>query len=118
MIPEKYRLVETPYSRYAVRTAWNVRDSDATIVLASGQLTGGTKLTVEYARRNGRPCMIVDLDGRADAGTVTEWIGAHEIGVLNVAGPRESETPGIGLIARRFVAEVIDCGRWRTPASS
>ncbi|UWX58168.1 putative molybdenum carrier protein [Chlorobaculum sp. MV4-Y] len=118
VIPEKYRLVETPYSRYAVRTAWNVHDSDATLVLTSGPLAGGTKLTVEYARRYGRACMIVDLDGRADAGTVVEWIGANGIGVLNIAGPRESEKPGIGENARRFVLEIIDCDRRRTLAGS
>lgn len=31
---------ETTLSDYAVRTAWNVRDSDATLVLAAGPLTG------------------------------------------------------------------------------
>jgi hypothetical protein len=107
VIPAKYRLAETPFSRYAVRTAWNVRDSDATLVLASGQPAGGTKLTVAFARRFGRSCLIVDLDGDADAEAVAEWIGERGVGVLNVAGPRESETPGIGEKARRFVAAVI-----------
>lgn len=118
VIPEKYRLVETPFSRYAVRTAWNVRDSDATLVLTSGPVAGGTQLTVECAQRYGRLCLIVDLCGETDAGTVAEWIWAHGIGVLNVAGPRESDAPGIGENARRFVAEIIDRDRWRTPAGS
>ncbi|WP_084022293.1 putative molybdenum carrier protein [Chlorobaculum limnaeum] len=116
MIPEKYMLAETPFFRYAVRTAWNVRDSGGTLVLASGPLAGGTKLTALCAWRYGRPCMIVDLDVRADAGTVAGWIRANGIGVLNVAGPRASDAPGIGENARRFVAEIIDCGRWRTLA--
>jgi len=49
-IPERYRLRETPSRRYAQRTAWNVRDSDATLVLIEGDLAGGTALTVRLAR--------------------------------------------------------------------
>lgn len=117
-IPQRYRLIETPSPRYEVRTEWNVRDSDGTLVLASGLLSGGTKLTVECARKYGRPCMIVDLDKAPDVQAVVEWIGENGIEVLNVAGPRESESPGITFDARRFVAEIIDRDRSRTPAGS
>ena len=34
-IPARYPLVETPRAAYPQRTEWNVRDSDATLVLAS-----------------------------------------------------------------------------------
>ncbi len=106
-IPPRYRLAETPSLRYEVRTEWNVRDSDGTLVLLSGVLSGGTKLTVERAHRYRRPCMIVDLGKVPDAEDVVEWLGENGIEVLNVAGPRESESPGIGRQARRFVVEVI-----------
>jgi hypothetical protein len=118
VIPKLYHLHEAPSVRYAVRTAWNVRDSDGTLVLASGTLTDGTKLTAELTRQHGKPCIIVNLDGVTDAGAVVEWIWANSIGALNVAGPRESEAPGIAEKARRFVVGVIDCDRRRTPASS
>lgn len=106
-IPSRYRLAETPSPRYEVRTEWNVRDSDGTLVLASGALSGGTKLTVECARRYGCPCLIVDLRGNADAGVVREWIRENGIEVLNVVGPRESESPSLADMACQFVAEVI-----------
>jgi len=117
-IPQRYRLAETPSLRYEVRTEWNVRDSDGTLVLASGPVLGGTKLTVECARKYARPCMIVDLRENADAEAVAEWIGENGIEVLNVAGPRESESPGIGEMARRFVSQIIARDTSRTPASS
>ncbi|MBN1928913.1 MAG: putative molybdenum carrier protein [Chlorobiaceae bacterium] len=116
-IPPRYRLAETPSPRYAVRTAWNVRDSDGTLVLISGPPAGGTKLAVECARRFARPCMVVELE-EADVGALAEWIWENGIEVLNVAGPRESERPGIEADARRFVAELIDCDRRRTLAGS
>jgi hypothetical protein len=107
VIPERYHLRETPSPRYELRTLWNVRDSDATLVLTSGLLSGGTKLTVECAQGFGKPCLIVDLDGDADAEAVAEWIVENSIGVLNVAGPRESESPGVEEKARRFVAILL-----------
>ncbi|NTW51196.1 MAG: molybdenum cofactor carrier [Chlorobiaceae bacterium] len=117
-IPACYRLCETPSSRYAERTEWNVRDSCGTLVLSCGALRGGTKLTVKFARRYGRPCLVVALDGRQDAGDVAKWIRESNIEVLNVAGPRESSRPGIETDARRFVAEVICRDRSHTPAGS
>ena len=33
-IDERYELTETPSHRYAQRTEWNVRDSDATVVFS------------------------------------------------------------------------------------
>jgi len=117
-IPQRYRLRETPAPRYEARTEWNVRDSDGTLVLVTGALSGGTKLTVECARKFERPCMIVDLGKASDVQAVVEWVGENGIEVLNVAGPRESESPGITFDTRRFVAEIIDRDRSRTPAGS
>jgi len=117
-IPAQYSLAETSSCRYTERTARNVEDSDGTLVLASGPLSGGTKFTVEYASRSGRPCMVVDLDGAVDAEAVALWIGRCGIGVLNVAGPRESAKPGIADDARFFVEKVIDCDRRHTPEGS
>ena len=94
-IPARYPLAETPGRDPAQRTAWNVRDSDATLILVRGLLRGGTALTAERAAAEGRPCRIVDLAGQPDPGDVRAWIRSAGVQVLNVAGPRESEAPGI-----------------------
>lgn len=117
-IPADYRLSETPSSRYAERTEWNVRDSDGTLVLSRGPIRGGTRLTVKLARKYSRPCLVVELDGTNDAAVVARWIRMSKIGVLNVAGPRESSRPGIAADARRLVGEIIYCGRSRIPEGS
>lgn len=41
-IPDRYQLTETPSADHTVRTQWNVRDSDATAILALKLLLGGT----------------------------------------------------------------------------
>ena len=106
-IPECYQLVEMRSASYAVRTEQNVVDSDGTLILYRATLQGGTALTRDLARRHGRPLFLVDLDRLALPGVVRGWIEAEVIRVLNVAGPRESQTPGIGEEAGAFLREVL-----------
>ncbi len=94
-IPEHYPLVEASTVNYVERTALNVRDSDGTLILAPGPLTGGTALTLQKAKDYRRPVFVIDLDSELDSAAVNEWIQNHSVRVLNVAGPRESQQPGI-----------------------
>jgi hypothetical protein len=94
-IPEIYALRETPSASYPERTAWNVRDSDGTLVITKGRPKGGTALTVSLARRAGKPVLVVDLERGADLARIRAFLAENQIRILNVAGPRESEAPGI-----------------------
>lgn len=109
-IPARYRLVETPTPRYLDRSRWNVRDSDATLVLIRGRPSGGTRETVGAARAMGRPLLVVDLDRPTSPAAVRRWLADNGVRVLNVAGPRESECPGIAAAAARFLGAVLDGG--------
>jgi hypothetical protein len=107
-IDRGYPLVETPSADYAQRTEWNVRDSDGTLVVARGRPRGGTALTMTLARRQGKPLLVVDLSHGPSPAEVARWIQARAIGTLNVAGPRESQRPGIGGEAQRFLEALFD----------
>lgn len=106
-LADRYPLRETPSADYAQRTAWNVRDSDATLILTFGDLAGGTALTADEAQCQGRPLRIEHLDEAPNAARVLGWIEGEGIAVLNVAGPRASEAPGIYAAARAFMAELL-----------
>lgn len=106
-IPSRYPLVETPAARYPQRTEWNVRDSDGTLVLHAGAPRGGTALTLRLLGRQRKPVLRVDLDERPDPRAVADWIASEGIRVLNVAGPRETECPGVGGRANRFLGEAF-----------
>jgi hypothetical protein len=117
-IPERYPLRETPLSEYAQRTAWNVRDSDGTLILLEGPPMGGTAFTIDTAAEQGRPIHIVNLadpdlfspfsGAGFPAGTeIIGWIRENRISVLNVAGPRESQCPGIHGRARAFLETLL-----------
>jgi len=106
-IPSRYPLAETPTARYPQRTAWNVRDSDGTLVLYAGRPKGGTALTLRLLATLRKPMLQVDLDAGPDPGELTRWMAAGAIRVLNVAGPRESESPGIGGRAARYLQAAL-----------
>ena len=103
----RYPLIETPEWEYAQRTEWNVRDSDGTLVLTRGPATEGTGLTIELAAQQGKPCLVVDLADQPSPPRVLEWIAEHTVHVMNVAGPRESKSPGIYRQAAKLLREVL-----------
>jgi hypothetical protein len=106
-IPDRYQLHETDSPEYAVRTERNVVESDATLILFRGRIAGGTELTLRLAKRHGRPHMAVDLDAAPEPAAVRRWLDHERVEILNVAGPRESQNPGIGALAREFLARLL-----------
>lgn len=111
-------LTETPSAQPEQRTGWNVRDSDATLVKLPGGATAtsaGTRLTIVCAELVfGRPTLVVaPEDASAWAAAAASWLQrqldahARPAFVLNVAGPRESEVPGIAGIAARWLDAVL-----------
>ena len=104
---ERYPLLrEVPGGDASVRTRWNVRDSDATLVLVCTSLAGspGGRLTVDVARQLGKPHLVASAD---DLARITAWLSATGPAVLNVAGPRESEDPGVYDAAHRALLVVL-----------
>ncbi len=106
-IPSRYRMAETASSRYEVRTRQNVADSDATLILFRGVLAGGTRLTRDAAQEIGKPALLVNLDETPDVLAIGDWLRRNKVRTLNVAGPRESQAPGIAQQARQVVLRLL-----------
>ena len=109
-IPPHYRLVETESNEYPVRTERNVVDSDGTLILFRNRLVGGTELTRRLAARHDRPHYLVDLDQTTDVQQIRSWLAENDVRVLNVAGPRESSSPGISQTTSRFLKDLLSDG--------
>ena len=80
------------------RTEQNVIDSDGTVIISHGKLTGGSAYTGKMAKKHNRPYFHVDLkeiDVLPAALEILTWLDENGIKVLNVAGARESKDPKI-----------------------
>lgn len=111
-IPDTYNLRETNARDYSVRTEQNVIDSDGTLILYQGKLSGGTELTYKLAMKHNRPIFCFNLDecNGSDSAGVTEvlsWIEERNVNTLNVAGPRQSSAPGIAKLAESFLVKTL-----------
>lgn len=94
-----------------------MRDSDATVIFTfSEKMKGGTLLTEKLAREKwNHPCLHNVLRAEEDKEMLKDddlalfhsFIIKHEVRVLNVAGPRESEAPGIGGAVERFLLRAL-----------
>ena len=94
-ISVQYPLTETPSGAYLQRTLWNVRGSDGLLILGSPAVSPGTDAAAQKACALKRPVMCAALHGAESAAAVAGWLKDNRILRLNVAGPRESEAPGV-----------------------
>ena len=106
-IDDRYSLIETESSKYSIRTDWNVRDADATLIISRKPLEGGTRLTEEYAIKRRKPCFIFDLNHGKSADAIVEWLQNGQFLELNVAGPREAKHPGVYQLTFDLVTEIL-----------
>jgi hypothetical protein len=94
----KYQLKELSSAKYRDRTEKNIKDSDGTLIISLGPLTGGSALTEALAIRHDRPCLHVNLKiiNQIQASTaIVRWLKEYRLSTINIAGPRLSGEPKI-----------------------
>jgi Circularly permutated YpsA SLOG family len=109
------QLKETPSADPAQRTEWNVRDSDAVLILvdaAGPGISPGTQLAGRLIEKYPRPVLMLDPAEPDSASRLHDWLAAKrerfgEEFVLSIGGPRESEAPGIYAHALSFLRTVL-----------
>ncbi|TNJ42489.1 putative molybdenum carrier protein [Phaeobacter sp. B1627] len=102
-------LIETHSSEPDERTWLNVGSSDATLIITNGSNSPGTHYTQRVAGELGKPIMHIELsgNGQLQRKQLWQWIGSINPVVLNIAGPRESEAPGVHEKALAFLNEAF-----------
>lgn len=108
-IPARYALRETSSADPVVRTARNVLEADLTLIISPIPLAGGTALAARIAEDEGKPLLTLD-PATLDVAVVREGLRQAGPVTLNVAGPRESETPGIARRAARLLLLLLAGG--------
>lgn len=107
-----YKLIETESDDYSERTKLNIKDSDGTLILVPStpiKVTDGTILTINEVKDMKKPYLIIDLSDSDEALlSINKWIGENKVETLNVAGPRESQSPGIYDKASSLIEAVLN----------
>lgn len=114
---EKYpHLTETPLPHPKQRTEWNVRDSDAALIITDsyGLLASiGPQRADRWAHRHGTPELVVDVGNMKTSVDAANWLldqrkrfGPYMS--LNIGGPRESESLGIYTKAKLLITSILD----------
>ena len=110
LLLKKYRLKEISSNNDQQAIERNVADSDGTLIVSRGRLTGTPALTQKLAAKHSRPYIHVDPD-KADPDKMLEmvvtWIDARDIEALNITGPEESKDKKIYEDTRNLVASII-----------
>lgn len=110
-IPLKYtNVVETETRNYAVRTELNVQNSDATLILSHGKLTGGSLLTRKLAKKHKKPFLHIDFESltlKKAVEKMREWLDLIDCKSLNIAGARASSDAKIYDKITRFLKKLF-----------
>lgn len=103
---------ETPDSAVEQRTEWNVRDSTATLIFlpnATFRDSPGTNYTIDMAHKWSKPYVVIDLSQECQLEKIVgfvQGVNQPEL-ILNFAGPRESEAPGIYQKSKQLIEELL-----------
>jgi len=85
--------------KWARRGLLNVLCSCGTLTILPHGVSDGTNLASAAAKALGRPMLTLRLqDAHTDSQALVQWFQEHAIEVLNVNGPRESSSQGIGAV--------------------
>jgi hypothetical protein len=95
------KLRETPLPHPLQRTRWNVRDSDATLIITDHDglsVSIGTMRAHHCAHRYAKPLLVVQASAPVSADQAATWLGTQRARfgphlTLGIGGPRESEAP-------------------------
>lgn len=117
-IPARYNaLIEitgeyaTDQENFNARTIKNIIDSDGALIIAPcwplpENIQDGTVLTIKEIMRQDKPYYILNLESY-DLNECVSWMKDSKIETLNVAGPRESSSPGIYSASECLFEELI-----------
>ena len=110
-IPDHYPIQELKDGGFTERTLQNVKDSDGTVVIYPGELRGGTEQTIRFCADLKRPHRLIDaskLSLERASEQIADFVCENKIGILNVAGPRQSEWPeGYDYVSRALSAAFL-----------
>ena len=106
-IPAKYPLTELPNPSPAVRTLFNVNQSNGTLILYLNSKDLGTQNTIMFCQNIKKPYLEVNFADPTENNEIIKWLDENSIYRLNIAGPKEKNSPGIYAMAKDFLMRLL-----------
>lgn len=100
-----YGLVEHKSDNYMSRTRENVKLADATVIF--GRPSAGSSRTQDVCQEHSKPALWVTANRPGEMVRFRLWLARYKPKALNVAGNRESVTPGIGALVQEFLVKAF-----------
>ena len=110
IIDKKYKLTETKSENYYIRTDKNIKISDGTLIIIKNNIWGrGTLLTKKYCKKQNKKSLVIDIDNdiNDNINKITGFIEKYNIRTLNIAGNRESTSPGVYKQTKDFLTDLF-----------
>lgn len=117
VVPDYYPLNETPYERSkkaqdiprSLRTEWNVRDADATLILQPEEQEPdpGTAWTIKCCFSMSKSWLLANPFELSVHTQIQKWLNNIKPEVLNIAGPGEKTVPGIQKTAKELLVKIL-----------
>lgn len=111
---ELYGAKEHESAEYPPRTRANIQEADATFIFAVNSESPGTQLAVKTAEKLGKKesCLTIEVNLGWPINPIrpkacAEWLIHKKVNILNIAGNRESSSPGIGAWVEEYLTEVF-----------
>jgi Circularly permutated YpsA SLOG family len=92
------------------RTEWNARDCDRLMVLvncAGLSVSKGTAFALACAKTLAKPHIVIDIDAGDATGLAAGFLEGQGTLAVCIAGPRESEAPGIYASTKAFLSHLL-----------
>lgn len=109
-IPDQYPLKEHESPDYPPRTLANIKDSDGTVIFTFGPAERGSALTIHLSKKLDKPFLHIDLKKtNAHQASVLVWLflRKNRVATVNIAGNRESKSPGIGRLVENVMKRIL-----------
>lgn len=115
IIPRRYDLKETPLTKYSQALEWNIRDSQATLVLTLlPHLNGRIRRTFELAKQYRRPVLHLHktLPLKELVEMLADLVDENQVETLHITGSTETEEFGADEFLRALFEKYAESGRF------
>lgn len=100
-------LIAHPSPNYRDRTRENVKKTDATLIFATDFESNGTQQTMRFCEEFGKPYLLINPDRSECLAQCRSFLEKAKPKVLNIAGNRESKSPGIASKTARIIQSLF-----------